>query len=614
MNHKRFFAELKRRKVFQVAAVYGATAFVVLQVVDLLQEGLNLPQAVLTVIIVLAFAGFPIAIVLAWAYESTSEGVRPTQDPLPGELTHIASMPVLRRWPSGIAALIGVVALVWAGWWVIGRTDADEGSRGGRGAIDRQFNEDGQRMYASIAVLPFVNLSQDSDGDFFGDGLAEELLNALSGIEGLKVAARTSAFAFKGQDVDVRLIGDTLAVETVLEGSVRKSGDRLRISAQLIDTENGFHLWSDTYDRALTDLFAVQDELARSIVGALAVPLGAEEQAVLYRGGTDDIAAYEEYLAGRQKWATRDTLLLVEAVRHFERAIASDSNFALAWSGYADAVDALAWRSAAYRHLVPGAKAAAQRALLLVPDLAEAHASLGVLYGDFDRDFALAEAEFRRAIELKPSYSPARQWLADYLQVTGRVPEALEQGRIAVELDPLAYLANANLGFGLVVAQQWDEAWEQLQRTLPLAIANRQMQAVVYALAAGEGAGVSDDEMLGLADALATTTTLLDREDAVLLIRAIRDSALRDSTADLVRRLEVQEGYASRGIAQLLALIGEYDAAMGVLEIIERENITNLHYMFIDPVFEPLHEDPRFLRMAEEYDLPVGYQPEGSGS
>lgn len=610
MNHKRLFAELKRRKVFKVAAVYGATAFVVLQVVDLLQEGLGLPQAVLTAIIVLAFAGFPIAIVLAWAFESTPEGVRPTQDALPGELTHIASMPITRRWPSGIAALIGVAALVWAGWWVVGRSDADASGRDGRPAVDRQVNAEGQRIYSSIAVLPFVDLSGDSGSEFFGDGLAEELLNALSGIDGLKVAARTSAFAFKGQDIDVRKIGDTLSVETVLEGSVRKSGDRLRISAQLIDTEDGFNLWSETYDRALTDLFAVQDELARSIVGALAVPLGAEEQATLYRGGTEDIAAYEEYLAGRQKWATRDTLQLVEAVRHFEQAIARDSNFALAWSGYADAVDALAWRSAEYIHLVPGAKAAAQRALLLVPDLAEAHASLGVLYGDFDRNYELAEAEFRRALELKPSYSPAHRWLGDVLLSTGRVPEAIEQGRIARELDPLSYLNNASLGYSLVVGQRWDEAWEQYRRTIPLAIANSQRQSVVYALVAAEGAGVPDDQYYELADALAETSDDLDQHDAELLVRAIRNPNVRDSTAYLVPRLEGQEGFGARANAVLLALLGEYEAAMGAIERMERANITALNFAFIDPVFEPLHDDPRFIRIAEEHGLTIGQQPE----
>jgi TolB-like protein len=406
-----------------------------------------LPEWTIALVVWLVLLGFPVALVLAWAYEKTPDGMRPTDPAETAELDAIVAQSRRSRWPAGIAALVGVALLALGAWWTLGRTGP------------------GERSYDSIAVLPFANLSGNPDNQYFSDGLADELINALAGVEDLKVAGRTSSFALRDANLDLRTIGDTLGVETVLEGSVRRSEDRVRIIAQLIDAETGFHLWSGEYDRDITDIFLVQEELAASIVRALVPRLGGEAEE-LYRGGTSDVRAYDLYLAGRQKWYTRRIPLLREAVVDFEEAVARDPEFALGWSGLADAIDALAFRDARAQPLVSRAKMAAQRAVFLDPDLAEGWASLGVLAFEADRDWTTAELALKRAIALKPSYAWARSSLGDMLRSQGRVKEAIEQQRRALELDPLSPVINVTLGTSLAAARQFDEARAQYERTL----------------------------------------------------------------------------------------------------------------------------------------------------
>jgi len=424
-SYQRLFAEFKRRNVFRVAAVYGATAFVIIEAADLIFPRIPLPEWTIALVVWLALLGFPVAMVLAWAYERTPDGMKQTDPAETAELDAIAAQPARRRWPAGLAALVGIVLLGLGAWLTLTRTGP------------------GAQTYDSIAVLPFANMSGDPENAYFSDGLAEELINALAGVEDIKVAGRTSSFSLRDQNLDLRTIGDTLGVETVLEGSVRRSEDRVRITAQLIDAETGFHLWSDEYDRNITDIFQVQEELAQSIVGALLPRLGAETDD-LYRGGTADLAAYDLYLSCRQKWYTRTIELLWEAVDECEEAVARDPEFALAWSGLADAIDALAFRDARAQGLVPRAKMAAQRAVLLDPALAEGWASWGVLAFEAERDWATGELALKRAIDLKPSYAYARAMLGDLLRNQGRVQEAIEQQRLALELDPLSPVIHGN--------------------------------------------------------------------------------------------------------------------------------------------------------------------------
>mgnify|MGYP001248758343 CR=1 FL=1 len=335
--------------------------------------------------------------------------------------------------------------------------------------ITRRAEVEGPPMVASAAVLPFANMSPNKDQEYFSDGLTEELITALSQVPGLRVAARTSSFQFKGMSADVREIGRKLDVGAVLEGSVRTSGDRLRVTAQLVSAKDGYQLWSASYDRSLSDVFAVQEDIARAIVSALRVRLGTRADSSLAARPTRDLVAYDLYLQGRFAWNQRSEATLPQAVRYFEQATARDSGFARAYAGLADAYillppyasvsPALAW---------PKAKAAAERALALDSTLAEAYNSLA--YGTmlYEWDWPRVDALFKRAIAEDPQYANAHHWYGDFLTGRERYDEALQEMRRAAELDPLSRVIGSELGWVLHTMHRDDEAIAQLERVLQL--------------------------------------------------------------------------------------------------------------------------------------------------
>jgi len=591
-GYQRFLAELKRRNVFRVAAVYGATAFVTIEAADLVFPRIPLPEWTIALVVWLVLLGFPVALVLAWAYEKTPDGMRPTDPAETAELDAIVAQPGRSRWPAGIAALVGIVLLGLGAWWTLTRTGP------------------GAQTYDSIAVLPFANLSGDPDNQYFSDGLADELLNALAGVEDLKVAGRTSSFALRDANLDLRTIGDTLGVEAVLEGSVRRSEDRVRITALLIDAETGFHLWSEEYDRDITDIFLVQEELAASIVRALIPRLGGDAEE-LYRGGTSDIEAYDLYLSCRQKWYTRRLQLLWEAIDDCEAAVASDPEFALGWSGLADAIDALAYRDARGQPLVPRAKMAAQRAVLLDPDLAEAWASVGILASEADGDWTTAEIALKRAIALKPSYAGARAWLGEMLRSQGRMKEAIEQQRRALELDPLSPVINATLGMTLVAARQFDEGRAQVERTL--ATGGDQEFAHSALFIWGPQMGLTGEEIADHAVILARLMGARDPEVARVLGRALAnagaDEALRSEARDAVATLVADNVFTVRQIAALYTGLEDHETALQWLESAAVEPSLSLGFVGTDPSLDPLRDDPRMQALMDELGLPNGYDP-----
>jgi len=592
-SYQRLFAEFKRRKVFRVAAVYGATAFVIIEAADLIFPRIPLPEWTIALVVWLALLGFPIAMVLAWAYERTPEGVKQTDPAATAELDEIVAQPARRRWPAGVAAVSGIVLLGLGAWWTL--------TRSGPGA----------QTYESIAVLPFDNLSGDPDNQYFSDGLADELLNALSGVEDLKVAGRTSSFSLRDQNLDLRTIGDTLHVQTVLEGSVRRSEDRVRITAQLIDAKTGYHLWSKEYDRAITDIFQVQEELAQSIVRALLPRLGADA-AELHRGGTSDLAAYDLYLSCRQKWYTRTLELLWEAIDECEQAIERDSGFALAWSGLSDAIDALAFRSARAQSLVPRAKMAAQRAVLLDPGLAEGWASWGTLAFEAERDWTTGELAVRRAIELKPSYAYARAMLGDALRNQGRVKEAIEQHRQALELDPLSPVVKGVLGISLIVAHEFEEAREQFERTL--LSGGDEAAARSFLLLDGPELGLSGAEMADHAVRLAELHDATDPESAGILGYAFADAGsdrqLLARAREVAGRLVADSVFTVRQVAALYTRLGDEETALQWIESADVDADLSLSLVATDPALDPLRDDPRMQQLMDELGLPNGYDLE----
>ncbi|MBT8135860.1 MAG: hypothetical protein KJO54_02475 [Gammaproteobacteria bacterium] len=439
---KRMMDDLRRRKVFRAAAAYTVTAWLVIAIADVVVPVLRLPDWTMNLVILLAIAGLPIAVVLSWLFDfSPDGGVVRTTTQMPSAAASAGPGSFV------IAALTGALVVV-AGFW-----------------LWRPFSPVAASDIRSIAVLPFVDFSEQHDTGYLGDGLAEELLNALVGLDGLRVAARTSSFAFKGLNEDVRSIGQKLNVDTVLEGSVRRSGDRVRVTAQLINVSDGFHLWSQTYDRQLNDIFAIQDEIALAIVDALRVKLGAGEDRRVARASSTSFAAYDLYLLGRHHWHQRTPASLQRAVDLFEEAAGQDPEFALAYSGLADAYLLLRDYGDLDNSVAQArAEAAIARALQLDNELAEPYASLGLLRMSRD-ELTGAELAFRNAIELDSSYSMAHMWLGLVLDRTQGPLAAVTEYRAAYRSDPLHPVINGNLAGALARMGEYEQARRYLQQS-----------------------------------------------------------------------------------------------------------------------------------------------------
>jgi serine/threonine-protein kinase len=320
----------------------------------------------------------------------------------------------------------------------------------------------------SLAVLPFVNMNAGHENEFLSDGITEDLIMALSRVKDLRVRARTSSFAFKGKNEDIRRIGQLLNVETVLEGSVRKSGNRLRVTAQLVKVRDGFHLWSERYEREMKDVFDIQDDISRAIVAALEVQLGGQADAKLVRPQTASMEAYELYVKGRSHWNERG-LGLKKGLYYFELALLEDPNYALAWSGLADAYFLLGFYDfLPIREAVAKAKSAPEKAIALDDNSAEAHCSLGMVLFWCDWDWYGSEQHLFKALELNSNYTLARYWYGWILTVMGRDPESIAQNRRAVEGDPLSRAAHAFLGLSFNAMRSFAEAVPPLRRSLEL--------------------------------------------------------------------------------------------------------------------------------------------------
>jgi len=454
----------------------------------------------------------------------------------------------------------------------------------------------------SIAVLPFDNLSPAPDTEYFSDGITEEIINALAQIPGLRVAARVSSFAFRGKAVDVAEVGAKLRVATVLEGSVRRDGHRLRVTAQLIDTRSNSHLWSERYDREMVDVFAIQDEIARAIAQRFQVTLDRTSRAFV-TPPTASLDAYHLYLKGRFFWAQRG-VGLKKALEAFSQALALDPNYALAYAGLADACTLLAqYGLAPPATILPKARSAVARALELAPDLAEAHCAAGILRLVFDWDWKGASTSLRRAIELNPRYPPAHHWLATYLTfVEGRGDEGIEQARRSAELDPLAPLPSAQLGLVLVGAGRYEEALAPLQRAaelgptlfLPfnyLGVLHHHLGRTDEAINALEHAvSISGRHQWPLA-ALGVVCSACGRTGDV--------EAIRDELSARARR----EYVMSSMLALLSGALGRVDEAFSLLERACDERDGIMIYSKRYPIFALLQADDRMTTICRRVGL-----------
>lgn len=418
-----FIAELKRRSVLRVAGLYAIVGWVVIQIADIVVPALGIPPWALSFIILIVALGAPIALVLAWAYEVTPEGIKRTQD--------VAERaPAPRRTGRKLDfAIIGVLVAVLA-YVVIDNY-----------VLHKPARRTASSTEASIAVLPFIDLSPTRDQEYFTDGISEELLNLLAQVQGFRVAGRTSAFSFKGRNEDLRLIGNKLGVDNVLEGSVRKQGDQIRVTAQLVKVADGYHVWSDTYDRKLDDVFAIQTDIATQVVAELRKTLLDTVPATPAVGKslpTKSVEAYSHYLRGRHLLRPRNRAGMESGLEEFERAVELDPDFAQAHVGIANSLLLLeSYKQRSLASVEPRVSTAIERALELDPNCGEALALRALLLRAQGAPASPQLPLLERAVSLSPSDSQARNWLAQAYGSSGRARDEIRTYQRAYEIDPL---------------------------------------------------------------------------------------------------------------------------------------------------------------------------------
>jgi eukaryotic-like serine/threonine-protein kinase len=455
----------------------------------------------------------------------------------------------------------------------------------------------------SIVVLPFANLSPDPDTEYFSDGMTDELISALTRVDGLRVVSRTTAFAFKGKPQDIRAIGAQLNVRAALEGSVRTAGRRLRVSAQLTDVVTGYQLWSETFDRDVEDVFAIQEEISRAIVSALRVRLLGPEVTRLVRPATDDLEAYTLYLKGRQLWNRRTEETLRIGLRHFERALERDPNYAMAHAGLADSYCILGFYTALPpRDAFPRAREAALRALELDPKLSEARPTLAYVTMYYEWDWQAAEREFQAALRAGPGYATAHQWYGNFLALLGRVDESQAEFGEAVALDPLSPIKAAALGWGLHFGRRYAEAITQCRRALEL-----DPSMVVTHLWLGQALGQAGKSV----EAVATyeqAVRLAPREPLPLAFLAY-GLAMAGRADEARRRLGALEAMRSEryvsayDLAVIQVGLGDLDAALALLHRGLEERTHWMALAGVDPRLDPLRPLPAFRQLLNTLGL-----------
>ncbi|MDQ6829884.1 MAG: protein kinase [Gemmatimonadota bacterium] len=457
----------------------------------------------------------------------------------------------------------------------------------------------------SLAVLPFVNASPDPENEYLSDGITDELIDALSKLGTLRVASRTSVFALKGKQLDVRAIGALLGVSVMLEGTVRKAGQRLRITAQLSSTDDGRLLWSQRYDRELEDVFAIQDEIAGTIVDTLRATQFADGEGAPPKRYTQNVKAYNLYLRGRYAWNKRTQEGVAEGIEYFEQAIREDPEFALAYTGLADSFALqIDYRSVPVDEGFARAKAHARKALELDDELAEAHASLAWSYFIYDWDWAAAEQEFLRALAINPRYASTHQWYAFLLASQGKIPESLVEGHTAQELDPTSVSSRRSLGMLYLYARRFERARYHLSRAIEMNPEAEETYRVLGLSLTVEGNHVESVRVLREASVMHGAGSYTMSSLGYALAKAGQREEAEAVLAELhVRR---ERSYVSPVAFSTMYLgLGDHDAALAWAERAFGERRGWLAYLNVNPIFDDIRGDPRFDALVRRMRLPV---------
>jgi TolB-like protein/Flp pilus assembly protein TadD len=580
-----FFAELKRRNVYKIAVAYAVVGWLLVQIATQVFPFFEIPNWAVRLVVLAIVIGFPIALVIAWAFELTPQGLKRAED------VDLSAKSVSKNRTWIYVVVIGItlsVGLFFVGRYTASRA-AGEGGRPGGPSLPGK----------SIAVLPLLNESGDPKDEYFSDGLSEELIAALAQISGLKVIGRSSSFRFKDRAEEPKTIGEKLGVSTLLEGTVRKQGDRVRIVAELINAADGIEVWTRTFDRELKDIFAVQQEIAKAVAESLRVTLlGSEEKST--QMATNSAEAHNAYLQGHYYFQRRNLEDYRKAVAYYDEAIRLDPDYALAYAERSEASTLIGDLTGTGKTEWPKARSDAEKAVAIAPALAEAHAALGWVRFFTEWRFAEGLSELKRAKELAPANPTANDLLARVVVYLGRLGEAEQQGRQAVETDPLAYTAQNNLARILWYQGKLDEADAVARKAAelqPTAASSHRWQVLV--------ATQRGDKETALREAQLEPDESYRRFEIALAQYAHGDRIAADAAlADLIAN---NQGVDYQ-IAQIYAVRGEKEKAFEWLQIAFDNHDTGMLGLLVDPLLNNLRDDPRYKTLLAKLGLPAPHE------
>ena len=595
MNPKQFFAEVKRRNVYKVAAAYGVVAWLLTEIATQVLPFFETPNWGVRLIVLAIIIGFPIALVIAWAFELTPEGLKRTE-------IADAEFPLGRSPKRAWIFIVIIAGAISVGLFFLGRYTTSRTLSTEQGQPPASA---GSLPQKSIAVLPFDNLSRDPDNAYFAEGIQDEILTRLAKVADLKVISRTSTQKYKSAPDNLRDIAKQLGVLNILEGSVQRAADQVRVTVQLINATTDAHLWAETYDRKLTDIFAVESDIAKTIADTLHAKLTGSEKSAIAKRPTADTEAYELYLKGRFFWNKRTGPDLRKAIAYFNQAIAKDPNYALAYAGLADAYVLLPpYGAASSLESFPQAEAAAKKALELDDALAEAHTSLAQVLVSYDFDFEGSTREFERAIALNPNYATAHHWYGSGPPLSlGEFDRAIAELKRAQQLDPLSLIINADLGSGFVTARRYDDAIAQLRKTI-------EMDPHFYYAHWNLGEALELKGKLREAFAEYKKAAELNDDPLVLSLVAQAEAKLgqRDDARKILKQLEqlaTRRYVGNYAFALVHIALGEKEKAIEDLEHAYRDRVgPDISLLKVDPMLDPLRGDPRFEALVAKIFAP----------